>query len=353
MPAAAQAQQPSARRRARTAHRRLQCRRSAPAGTGHRAEFRPVRHPGRQRHAAHRRRHAQPAHDRNRPGTYQGTYTIGTHDRIRPDSSVTANLRVGNKLVATRCWRIHRARPGARPNRRGDLAAACRASNLRRARQRRPRPGQRAEIHRVRHAGRQGRVTDRRHARHLLPAGSAPGRVRRPVHDPPRRPHRARRDGDRHHPRQRPLHRRDPGPAAAGGRTRRATGAGERPAARSRRRVPRHGGALLHQLRDRGSGERGQKESSGASARWAAQWSAACWATRSAAATDARRPPWRARSAARWWDAASSAMRARPSATRWWCAMRMARPRRLQYDNDPGFRVGDAVRVNDGVLTRD
>jgi len=36
-----------------------------------------------------------------RPGTYQGTYTIGTHDRIRPDSRVTANLRV-NKLVTTR-----------------------------------------------------------------------------------------------------------------------------------------------------------------------------------------------------------------------------------------------------------
>jgi outer membrane lipoprotein SlyB len=35
------------------------------------------------------------------PGTYQGTYTIGTHDRIRPDSRVTANLRV-NKLVTTR-----------------------------------------------------------------------------------------------------------------------------------------------------------------------------------------------------------------------------------------------------------
>jgi outer membrane lipoprotein SlyB len=35
-----------------------------------------------------------------RPGTYQGTYTIGTHDRIRPDSSVTANLRV-NGMVRT------------------------------------------------------------------------------------------------------------------------------------------------------------------------------------------------------------------------------------------------------------
>jgi outer membrane lipoprotein SlyB len=35
-----------------------------------------------------------------RPGTYVGTYTIGAHDRIRPDSSVTANLRV-NGLVKT------------------------------------------------------------------------------------------------------------------------------------------------------------------------------------------------------------------------------------------------------------
>jgi outer membrane lipoprotein SlyB len=35
-----------------------------------------------------------------RPGTYQGTYTIGRHDRIRPDSSVTANLRV-NGMVRT------------------------------------------------------------------------------------------------------------------------------------------------------------------------------------------------------------------------------------------------------------
>jgi outer membrane lipoprotein SlyB len=34
------------------------------------------------------------------PGTYQGTYTIGRHDRIRPDSSVTANLRV-NGMVRT------------------------------------------------------------------------------------------------------------------------------------------------------------------------------------------------------------------------------------------------------------
>jgi outer membrane lipoprotein SlyB len=35
------------------------------------------------------------------PGTYQGTYTIGTHDRINPGSAVTANLRVNN-MVTTR-----------------------------------------------------------------------------------------------------------------------------------------------------------------------------------------------------------------------------------------------------------
>jgi outer membrane lipoprotein SlyB len=35
-----------------------------------------------------------------RPGTYQGTYTIGVHDRIRPDSAITANLRV-NGMVKT------------------------------------------------------------------------------------------------------------------------------------------------------------------------------------------------------------------------------------------------------------
>lgn len=35
------------------------------------------------------------------PGTYQGTYTIGDHDRIKPGSAVTANLRV-NDMVTTR-----------------------------------------------------------------------------------------------------------------------------------------------------------------------------------------------------------------------------------------------------------
>ena len=35
-----------------------------------------------------------------RPGTYQGSYTIGVHDRIRPDAKVTANLSAGG-LVTT------------------------------------------------------------------------------------------------------------------------------------------------------------------------------------------------------------------------------------------------------------
>ena len=58
-----------------------------------------------------------------RPGTYQGSYTIGTHDRIRPDSAVTANLRV-NKLVTTRVLGepIVRGR-GSHDDRGGDLAA--------------------------------------------------------------------------------------------------------------------------------------------------------------------------------------------------------------------------------------
>jgi outer membrane lipoprotein SlyB len=34
-----------------------------------------------------------------RPGTYQGTYTIGVHDRLRPDSQVTANLRAGGQVT--------------------------------------------------------------------------------------------------------------------------------------------------------------------------------------------------------------------------------------------------------------
>jgi outer membrane lipoprotein SlyB len=60
-----------------------------------------------------------------RPGTYQGTYTIGVHDRIRPESSVSANLRV-NGLVKTQVLAeaIVRGpgRRGADGDRGGDLA---------------------------------------------------------------------------------------------------------------------------------------------------------------------------------------------------------------------------------------
>jgi outer membrane lipoprotein SlyB len=59
-----------------------------------------------------------------RPGTYQGSYTIGVHDRIRPDSSVTANLRV-NKLVTTRVLAESIVRgPGPRGDRGSDMAGA-------------------------------------------------------------------------------------------------------------------------------------------------------------------------------------------------------------------------------------
>ena len=37
--------------------------------------------------------------DETRPGTYQGTYTIGTHDRLRPDSRATASLRAGGQVT--------------------------------------------------------------------------------------------------------------------------------------------------------------------------------------------------------------------------------------------------------------
>jgi hypothetical protein len=59
-----------------------------------------------------------------------------------------------------------------------DRTAHAARPALRRARQRRPRSRQRAEVHRARHTGREGRGADRRFARHLLPAGSPAGRIR-------------------------------------------------------------------------------------------------------------------------------------------------------------------------------
>ncbi|KQQ96564.1 glycine zipper 2TM domain-containing protein [Massilia sp. Leaf139] len=60
------------------------------------------------------------------PGQYVGTYVIGARDRIANTSAVTANLRVGNR-VATDVLSESVVRDGApRPNRRGDLASVPR-----------------------------------------------------------------------------------------------------------------------------------------------------------------------------------------------------------------------------------
>ena len=60
------------------------------------------------------------------PGQYVGSYTIGNRDRITNASGVTANLRVGNR-VATSVLSESVVRDGApRPNRRGDLATVPR-----------------------------------------------------------------------------------------------------------------------------------------------------------------------------------------------------------------------------------
>ena len=60
------------------------------------------------------------------PGQYAGTYTIGNRDRIRNNSGVTANLRVGNR-VATSVLSESVVRDGApRNDRRGDLATVPR-----------------------------------------------------------------------------------------------------------------------------------------------------------------------------------------------------------------------------------
>jgi len=57
------------------------------------------------------------------PGQYTGTYIIGTHDRIRPESGVTANLRLGNQ-VATSLLSESLLQPNAPRERRGQLASA-------------------------------------------------------------------------------------------------------------------------------------------------------------------------------------------------------------------------------------
>jgi outer membrane lipoprotein SlyB len=61
------------------------------------------------------------------PGVYEGTYTIGEHDRIRPGSSVTANLHMGDR-VASNILTESIIGNGARRDdtRRGDLAVVPR-----------------------------------------------------------------------------------------------------------------------------------------------------------------------------------------------------------------------------------
>lgn len=62
------------------------------------------------------------------PGVYEGTYRIGEHDRIRPGSSVTANLHVGDRVasnILTESLVGDQMRDRDRP-RQGDLADAPR-----------------------------------------------------------------------------------------------------------------------------------------------------------------------------------------------------------------------------------
>ncbi|WP_288379653.1 glycine zipper 2TM domain-containing protein [uncultured Massilia sp.] len=63
------------------------------------------------------------------PGQYSGTYTIGTHDRIRPESGVTANLRQGNQ-VATSLLRESLLATNAPRSQRGQLATQARVDRF-------------------------------------------------------------------------------------------------------------------------------------------------------------------------------------------------------------------------------
>ncbi|QJE01126.1 glycine zipper 2TM domain-containing protein [Massilia forsythiae] len=66
-----------------------------------------------------------------RPGTYQGTYTIGTHDRIRPGSSVTANLRAGGRVATQVLGEALVRGPGRdRDDRSGQLATVPRVDRF-------------------------------------------------------------------------------------------------------------------------------------------------------------------------------------------------------------------------------
>ena len=57
------------------------------------------------------------------PGEYEGTYVIGTRDRITANSQVTANLRVGNLVTSGVLAESVQRAPGARRNDRGQYAA--------------------------------------------------------------------------------------------------------------------------------------------------------------------------------------------------------------------------------------
>jgi len=63
------------------------------------------------------------------PGQYTGSYTIGTHDRIRPESGVTANLRLGNQ-VATNLLSESLLQPTAPRAQRGQLASQPRVERF-------------------------------------------------------------------------------------------------------------------------------------------------------------------------------------------------------------------------------
>jgi len=67
------------------------------------------------------------------PGQYTGTYTIGTHDRIRNGSAVSADLRLGTR-VASETLRETLVREGAPPAARRELASAGRTDTPRTAR---------------------------------------------------------------------------------------------------------------------------------------------------------------------------------------------------------------------------
>ena len=56
------------------------------------------------------------------PGQYEGIYTIGTRDRINANSQVTANLRVGNLVTSGVLAESIQSSPGARRNDRGQYA---------------------------------------------------------------------------------------------------------------------------------------------------------------------------------------------------------------------------------------